>query len=512
VSPNLIHKFTNGPNLEVAQRGIGEAEVYGFKFAQLVLPRLEHRNERMRKISGRYASETPLINENTTSTLGAAGALGLLAVFGIIFSTLAGRTQNRTLIIASLIVFVLLMFGTIGGIGSIFAQIITTSIRGWNRISVFISFGVLLVLFMLLQAEIQKHFSGQRFVFLSSLIAIIFLLGGLYDQTIPTCPTCNEQTKKAFNMDREFVRSIENSLPVGSAVYQLPYMPFPEVPPLHRLQSYDLSVGFLHSSALHWNYGGMKGRSGDLFYRSLAKEPLKRQLEVIKQLGFAGVYIDRRGFDDNDRTVMDGWSNLLGVSPTLTRADGDVVFFRLNQDGPYVNLEGLSDDQLMIKAGYIVDHLGVRYISTLAEGIDFARPDFPNFVKDVSGLSVSEPWGRWSDANLASSVRFDFKESLPNRFSLIFLAQSFGPNSGQDLEVRIGTQRHHFNMKDSLFEYRQLIDLGSEKVTRIEFVPPKPTSPQQLKLSSDSRKLGIGLVRLRFEEKNATEPHSLNAK
>lgn len=512
VTPNLIHKYTHGPNPEVAQRGIGEAEIYGFKFAQLVLPRLGHRNEKMGMISGRYASETPLINENTTSSLGGVGALGLLVAFGIIFSSLAGKAQNRTLVIVSLIVFIFFMFGTIGGFGSMFSQVITTSIRAWNRISVFISFGVFLVLFMLLQTEIQKRFSGHRLVFLSSLISAIFLLGGLYDQTVPTCPTCNEQTKKAFNMDREFVRSIENSLPAGSAVYQLPYMPFPEVPPLHRLQAYDLSVGFLHSSALHWNYGGMKGRSGDLFYRSLAKEPLSKQLDVLKKLGFAGIYVDRRGFDDNDHTVIDGLSALLGASPVLVRADGDVVFFRLNQETPHVNLEGLSAAQLMRKAGYIVDHLGARYDAALADGIDFTRPIFPSFVQDVHGLSGAEPWGRWSDANLAQSVRFELLDQLPNRFSLVFSAQAFGPNTGQDLVVRLGSQTHHFNLQGGLSEYRKSIDLNDEKVSSIEFLPPKPTSPKQLNLSPDPRMLGIGLIRLRFKEKSKPEVPSPKTK
>lgn len=500
LAPNLIHRYSNGPNLEVAQRGIAEAEIYGFKFAQLVLPRNGHRNARLDKISSKYLNESPLVNENRTSSLGAVGSLGLLAIFGIIFYNLSDRPQNSTLSITSLIVLVLFMFGTIGGFGSIFAQAITTSIRGWNRISIFIGFGVLLVLFMLLQVELQKRFTGRRLVFLSGFISMVFLLGGLYDQTVPTCKACNEQIQNSFTMDKEFIRSIEKSLPAGSAVYQLPYMPFPEVPPLHRLQAYDLSVGFLHSSSLAWSYGGMKGRSGDLFYRSLAKEPLERQLEVIKRLGFAGVYIDRRGYDNNDRAVIDGFTNLLGSPPTLARADGDVVFFRINQEKPRVNLDGLSTEQIMKKAGYIVDHLGTRYNATFAEGIDFTRAGFPIFIKDVLGLSGPEPWGRWSDANLASSVSIEFQDQIPTHFNIIFTATSFGPNVNKILNVKIGSQIHQFKLQGDITRYHKLIDLAGETVTRIEFIPPQPTSPSQLGTSTDGRKIGIGLVNFRFEE------------
>lgn len=499
VAPNLIHQYSNGKNIEVAQRGAAESEIYGFKFAQLILPRNGHRIARFDNISARYSSASPLVNENATSSLGAVGSIGLIVVFGFILSSLAGVRINRILSTTSLIVLMLFMFGTIGGFGSIFALVITPSIRAWNRISIFIGFSVLLILFLLLQAEIQKRFTGRRLFFATGVSAIILLLGGLYDQTISSCKACNEQTSNAFIMDRVFIHSIENSLPKGSSIYQLPYMPFPEVPPLYRLPDYGLSAGFLHSTSLYWSYGGMKGRGGDLFFRSLAKESITRQLEVIKKLGMAGIYIDRRGFADNGNTLIKQLTELLGAPPTLARSDGEVVFFRLAQDHP-VNLEGLNAEQIMQKAGYIVDHLGARYPAPFAQGIDFTRPDFPISVKNVLGLSGSEPWGRWSDANLAPSVLIVLKDPLPNRFNLVFSVQPFGPNSSQDLVVKIGTKVHNFKLVDGLFEYRKSIDLGGEKISTIDFLPPQPISPQQLSVGSDNRKLGIGLVSLRFDE------------
>lgn len=498
LAPNLIHRYTNGPNLEVAQRSFAESEIYGFKFAQLVLPRNGHRNANLARISAKYSNATPLINENITSTLGAVGTLGLLALLVVIFSNLSGRPQDQTLNVISLIVLVLFMFGTIGGFGSIFAQTITSSIRGWNRISVFISFGALLGLFILLQAALRKRFAGRRYNVLTILVSIIFLFGGLYDQTVPACKACNEQIKRAFSMDRDFVRSIEKSMPVGSAIYQLPYMPFPEVPPLHRLNDYVLSVGFLYSTSLHWSYGGMKGRTGDLFYRSLANEPLKRQLEVIKKLGFAGIYVDRRGYDDNDLTVINGLTALLGSPPALARADGEVVFFSLNQD-QHVNLEGLNSEQLMKKAGYIPNQLGPRYPATFAEGIDFTRHDFPNFVDDVVGLSGSEPWGRWSEG---SFVKFRFDEALPRKFTLELTASAFGPNIGAPVRVRVGGVEKTFVITEQKVPgtYRLTFDTDGTADT-LEFTPPKPTSPNEIDpKNGDTRKLGIGFISLKIKE------------
>jgi phosphoglycerol transferase len=510
LAPTLMHWHDEGKNAEVAQRNFSESEIYGFKFTQLILPVYGHRIPKLNQISARYYNESPLINENMTSSLGMVGALGLLAIFGIIISNLAGRKQNSTLSIVSLIVLILIMFGTIGGFGSIFAQTIMTSIRAWNRITPFIGFGALLVLFMLLQAYFQKNFTGQRFVFLSIFISIMLLVGGLYDQTVPSCAPCQDAVKNSFNIEKSFVHSIEKSLPPESAVYQLPYMPFPEVPALHRLGTYDLTAGFLYSSALRWSYGGMKGRSGDLFYRALSVEPIAKQLELIKKLGFAGVYIDKRGYNDNGNAVIDAFTTLLGAPPTLTRADGEVVFFPIARITPAVNFNGLSAKQIIQMVGY--DHLGARYDASLADGIDFTRPGFPAFIADAVGLSISEPWGRWSDRNMAPSVRFDLFDPLPNHFNLVFSAQSFGPNTGQDLVVRLGSQIHHFTLQGGQSEYHKSINLQGEKVSGVEFLPPNPTSPKQLNLSPDPRMLGIGLIRLRFEEQNSPEIHSSKGK
>jgi len=495
--PTLIYWHTNGTNPEVANRGPADAEILGFKFVQLILPTIHHRNASLAKISEKYSSGTPLINENSMASLGFIGSIGLLLAFGLIFFNLSGRPRDNTLGVISLIVLVLFMFGTIGGFGSIFSSLITSSIRGWNRISIFIAFGSMLVFFLILQTELRKRLVGRRFVIFSSSILILLLLIGFYDQTAKVCKVCNQQTEKSFTMDMEFVHSIENSLPAGSAIYQVPYMPFPESSAPYRMKDYELSVGFLDSSLLRWSYMGMKGRTGDLFYRALAKETISKQIDVINKLGFAGIYVDKRGFEDNGIVIVNNLTKILGL-PAITRADGEVVFFRIKQENS-VNLEGLTDNQIMQKAGFFVNHLGARYIATFAQGIDFTRPDFPNFIKDIQGLSGPEPWGRWSDANLAPSVRIDLREPLPNKFNLVFKVEMFGPNIGKILQVRIGSQKYNFTLQSGLLNYNKLIDLGGEKVFSIEFVPPQPTSPKQLGLSDDTRVLGIGLVHLSFE-------------
>lgn len=499
VAPNVINKKINGPNSEVAVRSPAEAEVYGLKLMQLVLPRLGHRDPRLASLSDLYSKHYPLINENSTASLGLVGAAGFMGSFLLLLAGMSGRKLDSRLAVLAVLMLVLFLFGTIGGFGSLFSAIISSSIRGWNRISVFIAFGAIAIFFIALQIFISRYFSPQRakIVFVAS--ALVFGGVGLYDQTVPACMPCNEQTKIAFNNEKHFVADIEKTLPVGSAVYQLPYMPFPEVAPLYRLHTYDLSVGFLHSKDLRWSYAGMKGREGDLFYRALAQEPIEKQLEVVRRMGFAGIYIDRRGFEDNADVLINRLSVLLGDKPLLTRADGQVVFFRLTSPSD-VDLSGLNSSEIMKKAGYVVDKLGPRHPASLSDGIDFTRRTWPEFVRDVQGISGPEPWGRWSDASLAQGVRFDFFSPLPVRFTLVLSAQPFSRNGEQAIVVKVGDQTHRLTLRPGQQEVRLPIVLNSDQVDSIEFMAQDPVSPQELGLSGDTRKLGIGFIRLRFEE------------
>jgi phosphoglycerol transferase len=496
LAPSLIYWMVNGSNNAVAVRPPSDSETYGFKMPQLIWPRTDHRLGALREITNLYNSGAPLTNENVTAGLGAIGAGGFVILLSLVFFRLAGAKTDERLSLLSALNLILFLFGIIGGLGSIFSHLITPSIRAWNRISIFIAFGALAAFFLYLQILLPRFFP-KRHNILNPLLAFALCLFGLVDQTQPACKACNEQTRKLFEIDRNFVEQIESSVPQGSAIYQLPYMPFPEGGDLHRLISYDLLVPFLHSKSLRWSFAGMKGRDGDGFYKSLSQESVEKQLEVINRLGFAGIYIDRRGFDDNANGMIAKLTDVLGTGPTLSRVDGEVCFFKLGASTTF-DVDGLTSAQIMKKAGY--DKLGSRYPATLRDGIDFTKSAWPEFIRDVHGVSGAELGGRWSDANLAPSVKFDFFSALPQRFTLIFSGRAFGSNIDRDIVVKIGSQEGKFRLSEAVTETRIPFDLRGETVDAIEFMPPNPKSPKQLGINADERKLGMTFMQLRIEE------------
>jgi phosphoglycerol transferase len=497
ITPNLIHKYRNGVNPEVAARSPSESEIYAFKMAQLILPRPGHNITKLATITNKYNQTFPLINENAVSSLGIIGTCGLIILFFATLLILSGRAIDIRFRFLSITVFILFLFGTIGGFGTLFALFISPSIRAWNRVSIFISYGTILAFFIVFQKSIKSFFKiNQNFI--SILFALTVLIIGLYDQVSFPDINANYFIKTNFEADKKFIDAIEKTLPDGATVYQLPYMAFPEVPPINNLPDYALGVGFIHSKHLIWSYGGMKGREGDLFYRTLSKEPIEKQVDIIKKLGFAGIYIDRRGYEDNGTAVISDLTRLLGVPPTLSREDGQSVFFLLpNHVKP--DFSNVSSFEIMKIIGYITDKNGKRYDATLEEGIDFTKNGLPLFIKEISGLSETEQWGRWSDANKASAVELIFYDRLPNSFSLFINAIAFGPNIGETLIINIAEQTYDIKIpKESPFKLKIDVNLNGQKTNKIEFIPPKPTSPKELGLSEDERKLGIGFIKIFF--------------
>ncbi len=349
-APSLINQYLNGKNPEVLTRSPMETEICGLKMIQMIFPRDNHRIKSLADIKEYYNRTFPFVNENTSATLGIVGTTGFLMAGIILLISLSGRRVESTLSLLTLIVIVLFLFGTMGGLSAVFSTLITPLVRSWNRISIFIGFGAIALFFLAVQMLINKYCSPSRINSVFLFVALIVMSLGLYDQTVDACKSCNAHTKSEFNMDKKFIQNIEHSLPKDSAIYQLPYMVFPETEQLNRLETYGLTVGFLHSKNLHWSYAGMKGREGDLFYRALSQESIEKQLEVIRRLGFSGVYIDRRGYADNAQDLIGHLTALIGP-PTLIRADNEIVFFPITPK-TNVNLSGLTSEQIMQKAGY----------------------------------------------------------------------------------------------------------------------------------------------------------------
>ncbi|MFS8084506.1 MAG: DUF7024 domain-containing protein [Acidobacteriota bacterium] len=141
------------------------------------------------------------------------------------------------------------------------------------------------------------------------------------------------------------------------------------------------------------------------------------------------------------------------------------------------------------------------YTATLAEGIDFKKQGYPDFLDEVSGMSRHEPWGRWTDAAAGPVARFRFKQALPRKFTLEITAHAFGPNTGEPVKVRVGGVVKTFVITKNEADTLRLEFETNGTADTLEITPPKPTSPKEIDPNNgDTRKLGIAFISLKIKE------------
>jgi phosphoglycerol transferase len=151
--------------------------------------------------------------------------------------------------------------------------------------------------------------------------AVLWVGIGLYDQTPKPTAAPFADRAAAFEADRRFVRRVEQALPPGAAVFQLPPVPYPEAGFVHEIDNYTPAVPYLHSETLRWSYGAMRGRPAAEWQRETATLGGRELLDRLASHGFGHVWIDRWGYPGRTPAVESGLASIADAPP-LVSADG----------------------------------------------------------------------------------------------------------------------------------------------------------------------------------------------
>ena len=133
-----------------------------------------------------------------------------------------------------------------------------------------------------------------------------------------------------------------------------------------------------------------------------------------------------------------------------------------------------------------------------------AEPSAP--VRRVSGLSLVESFGRWSNAKL---VVIEFDRMLPRAFELELVIGGYGPNIGATAEVIVGAVSKGLPIVGAIDQMRsETLRFTAESETDfIAIVVPRPTVPRSIDpRSGDERSLGLALQSLTIRSTSRPPP------
>jgi phosphoglycerol transferase len=141
----------------------------------------------------------------------------------------------------------------------------------------------------------------------------------------------------------------------------------------------------------------------------------------------------------------------------------------------------------------VVDN-DIRY---KADSFVFNVAGAPEEVKQFSGISRPESWGRWSNAQLGKAVKIEYKEPLPAEFDLVITAKAYGPNADRPIPVRVGNSEQTLTLGHDLSTTTLRFSNPAQSNT-LEIIPPDPQSTNEGNILGHSpRQLGIGMVEIK---------------
>lgn len=306
--PNFVYHLVHGGNPLVANRNPAGAEIYGLRITQMLLPTVGHRIPGARKLIDSYNQNAPLVNENSTAALGIMGSIGFLIALAVFLFGV--RRKFPVLSATGALITTGVLYATMGGFGALAAFFLIPDIRGLNRISVFIAFfGLFALLFVI--SKVPRRRYGHL---ITGIAAVAVVIVGCADQ-IPThlMPSRHEARKKiaAYKEQQRAFDNLQFAMPSGTAVYELPYVFFPESP--DREGSYTLFVPYLYTHGFRWSFGSMHGRLPDLWNERVSHLTGHAFASALAGSGFGAVYVDGMGYKDNGVAIDREMAALFGA-------------------------------------------------------------------------------------------------------------------------------------------------------------------------------------------------------
>ena len=377
-APTFPYEYRYGHNSRPHARMAEDAERYGLKIAQLVLPVAQHNPVGIgddvwfdpAAVRSMYqAPSFKELNESEWDPVGLIAAIGYVML--LVLTVVPLRRQWPVGPLVALTVFATLL-STLGGFGAVFNLLVSAQVRCYNRVSIYIAFFALILVCWLIDRFFDSRRGWARRLRWPAFLAVgVF---GLWDQTNETwfpdlrvakpgyvgADLAREKTAERYWKDRAFFERVEAILGEGM-VFTYPYVEYPEGQPYQEhgspgtIESYEMARGYLHTHSLRWSFGAMKGREWDTWMRDVAGSWANRErfLARLVSAGFEGLLVDTRGMNPGNFAKLKEAIERPGGALREVHPDGRLYFFDLRGHREYLRRNfGPAQFDAMARAEY----------------------------------------------------------------------------------------------------------------------------------------------------------------
>ena len=465
VIPSAAYWARHGRNQKLQYKVVADADRYGLKLRQLLMPIDEHPVPALRAVTARVnRAAFPGENENATARLGSLGATGLVCLLAFALARAAGAApEDAALGPPAALTLAALLLAQVGGLGSLWNAVVAPDIRGYNRIVVFVAFFALHAT-AVLASRVARRLPAplSRPLLRTGLVALAG--AAVVADQVPRTFLSNLRwsSAPAFEEDAAFVARLESQLPEAAMVFQLPHATIPvDLGSRPPMEIYDPGRAYLHSRTLRWSWGSVIGRgewqtqTGKLSPAALARR--------VALSGFAGVWVDRWGYGD---AAAQPWPALevalasaTGATP-LVSSGGRYSFFRT--DALQRRLTGELDAEAL-RSARASALAGEAVLPRWRQGCSDEQGDIraPSRVCGASGWAV-------------------LKNDTPVEQRLVLSARLRALRPGR-LRLRLGDALDELELDGAARPYRRELAIAPGRRVRLEIAfdgPCEATSPR----------------------------------
>jgi hypothetical protein len=295
----LYHRFVYGSNGGAIARNYAGLELYAMKPLELFVP-IAHRIAPLETWAiTRYARQAYVVGEMGSPYLGMVGIAGFLLLLAEAARRLARRELNKVPFEIWPVLWIF-AYSVIGGINCMLGLFGMVFLRSTNRYSIFILTLVLLFLMRRL-TSLARQWHWVAACILAGSIVIL----GVWDQIPGSTPASQiAANRRMVQADEVMVATLENKLPRGAMVFQMPVMEFPEVDPRRGVADYEHLRPYLYSKQLRFSYGNDKGRDREKWQKDAEQLEAPLLAGLLERYGFSAILINRKGYEDGAATLL----------------------------------------------------------------------------------------------------------------------------------------------------------------------------------------------------------------
>lgn len=333
---------TNELSNIAGERNISHINIFGLNLILLFLPIPGHRISAFSDFT-EYCYEQMNINaENFTESLGIVMSVGLIVAVLFAFKKSCDEKWKERIRDFGIIILIIFIVATIGGLDNFIAIFLSASIRCYNRLSIFIALFAIGTVCLLLD-KVGGFFKERKIYYLFGGICAIVTIIGVLDVTSPNFSKyetydiskreyiCDYSSiKEEYNNDIDFFEKINTALDEEKMLFIAPYNG--DITKLGQ-------KGYFHRSKIYILQPEIR-TSVTLFDEEYARwwirvmrDDIETQISLMSVLGYSGILIDENSFSNESAIddYIESISKYVDTNSGITSANGNLRFYSIKE-------------------------------------------------------------------------------------------------------------------------------------------------------------------------------------